>query len=237
MKTLTLDKNTREQAIDYANTDAEMHGHEKGSPQWKKAFKHYLSFSIGTMTVGRNPRRANPRDDLTWPDIFGSQGFVTKVASNFKGKRGERPSPTEIAERVKGAVTTLSYLYLNGIYGMKTTTDVSASGKIPAKDMSDLQFADGDAEVRNHDVIMNQLVMTLVETAVYEFLLPFFTMPKSDIDAILDQVTIENSQSNKKIDTAKLMAEFRTQMEKRVRQAIGSRLKNLSFKNLVLGKE
>jgi hypothetical protein len=239
-KVLHLDEHTKEQAIDYANAEADLHGFPVGSSKWKEAFRKHVGYAVGTMSLGRNPRGRNPRDEANWAEVFGASGFVGKVASNFKGKRGEKPSAKEIAERVKSAVSALVYLYMNGIYGIKTTTEVSTSGKIKNSEMSDLQLhgAEGeegitadDARAENIDVVFNQLAMTVVETAAYEFLLPFLTMPKSDVDAILDKISVEGTASSKD------MAKYRTETEARIKRAIGDKLKGLSFKKLVLGSD
>lgn len=240
MKKIFLDEYTKEAATDFANNEARMRGFEIGSPQWKTCFKKYLGFAVGTMTVGRNPIRRNPRDVGTWPDIFSATGFAGQVAKNYKGKEGEKVTLDEIQERIRSSVSALAYMYLNGIYGIKTTTQTSKSGKIPTSQMSDLQLhgageaASEDEKVtsqeENVSIAKNQLALTIVESAIYEFLLPFFTMGPDQVKKIVDGVKIEGKV------TAPGMADARTQTEKRIRKEIGDKLKNLRFDKLVIGE-
>ncbi|MCE5317777.1 MAG: hypothetical protein LLG04_10550 [Parachlamydia sp.] len=232
-----VDRLTVDQAIDYANREAKLNGFDRNSEAWQRAYQRSLRESVGTMTIGRNPFERNPRDENTWPEVFGENGFAGKVAYNYKGrtKSGTRYKKQEISERIKGAVSTLVYLYMNGIMQIKTSADTSASGKINATEMSDLQWrgssenmSRSEADEENKKVIMNQIVMTVVETAVYEFLLPFFTMPESEIRKITDKIEISGKPS------VKSLAEQRTALEKKLRQRIGDKLKKISFSKLVL---
>jgi len=51
-----VDKYTVEQAIDYANREAKLHGFDEYDDDWKKAYEHHLRKAISTMSLGRNPR-------------------------------------------------------------------------------------------------------------------------------------------------------------------------------------
>jgi hypothetical protein len=195
------------------------------------------------MSLGRNPRkkslkqRRNPRDLAAWPEVFGVNGFAGKVAANYKGKASERkPSLEDIQNRIKANGTSLAYMYLNGIYGTKTTTKERKQGKISASEMSDLQFrgseegvSKDEATAQNMDVLYEQLASTIIESAVYSFLMPFFTMPKDDVQAVLDAIRIEGKFNPAEIGKIKI------DLEAKIRKTIGDRLSDLSFKKLVLG--
>ena len=178
-----VDRLTVEQAIDYANREAKIKGFDKNSSKWQRAYQHSLNESLGTMTLGRNPF-SNPRDENTWPEIFGVDGFAGRVAEQYrsKSKSEEKVRRHEVAERIKSAVTTLTYLYANGIMEIKTSADSHMTGRMPNEDMADIQWRGSseneskeDVEEENMQVDLNQIALTVIETACYEFLLPFFT--------------------------------------------------------------
>lgn len=232
-----VDRLTVEQAIDYADREGRLKGFDRDSAKWKNAYHHSLNESVGTMTLGRNPFNRNPRDENTWPEIFGNDGFAGKVAYSYrsKPKSGERYRRQEIAERIKSAVSTLTYLYVNGVMKIKTSADSDVTGRMENQKMSDLQWRGSSedmtkdqAEEENRRVVMNQIVMTVVETACYEFLIPFFTMNESEVKKITDKIQISGKPSIKE------MGELRTDIEKKIRARIGNKLKNLSFSKLVL---
>lgn len=233
MKTVNIDEYTKDAAVKFADREAELKGFAKNGEEWKRAFKKYLGFAFSTISVGRNPRKAkNPRDMQTWPEIFSNDGFAGRVKSQYRGKDGERLELQEVQERIKSAVTALAYLYLNGVYGVRTTTKSSKSGKIDASQMSDLQLRDSHTagfEDTNIGIARNQLALTVIESGLYEFLLPFFNMPPEDIQDIVQSIKIEGKIS------APGVAQARTELEKSIRQKIGDRLKNLSLKKLLLG--
>ena len=93
-----------------------------------------------------------------------------------------------------GAPTFLPNYILNGkitgILEIKTTTTTSQSGEINTSEMSDLQLSEAGSDVRNHDVAMNQLMLTIVETICYESLIPFFTLKPQDVVDIKDKARI-----------------------------------------------
>jgi hypothetical protein len=225
---LKVDKFTIAQAIDYADREGMIQGFKKGSAEWNHAYNHHIKKALGTMTLGRNPFRGNPRDDANWPEVFGENGFAGEVARKYKGKGGEKFSRREIIERVKGNVTALSYLYVNGIMDIKTTTLRSQSGNIPESEMSDLQLRDQAYEKENEAVVRNQLILTIVETLCYESLIPFFTMPEKDVRAIADTVKITGKASVRE------MAEQRSVIEKKLRNRIAAKLRKVSFADLFL---
>ena len=231
-----VDRLTVEQAIDYANREAKIKGFDRNSAKWNTAYQHSLNESLGTMTLGRNPYR-NPRDENTWPEIFGVDGFAGRVAEQYRSKtKGEdKVRRHEVAERIKSAVTTLTYLYANGIMEIKTSADRHITGRMPNEDMSDIQWRGSsenttkeDAEEANMQVVLNQIALTVIETACYEFLLPFFTMPASDIKKITDKIEISGKPS------VRALSEKRAEIEKKLRARIGSRLKNISFAKMIL---
>ena len=225
---LKVDKFTIDEANDYADRQGMIEGFSRGSNEWHRAFNHQLKKAVGTMSLGRNPFRANPRDDSNWPEVFGDKGFAGIVARNYRGKAGEKVSKREIGERIKASVSALVYLYLNGILEIKTTTTTSQSGEINTSEMSDLQLSEAGSDVRNHDVAMNQLMLTIVETICYESLIPFFTLKPQDVVDIKDKARITGKIS------VKAMAEKRSEIEKELRSRIGSKLKKTDFGKLIL---
>lgn len=232
---IKIDRFTQDQAVDYANREAAIHGFDRSSEKWKNAYKKSVSESLETMTLGRNPFSRNPREEATWPEIFGNDGFCARVAFNYKGRDGEKVTRREIAERVKASIASLVYMYLNGVMNIKTTTKTSDSGKIPNSSMSDLQLQGSaedttleEAEIANMDVVMNQIILTVVETACFEFLLPFFVMKPDEIKSITSKIKVEGKPNVRGV------AKLRTDIEKRIRARIGDKLKKMSFADLVL---
>lgn len=219
---VTIDQHTKAQAIDYANAEADLHGFATNSPEWKAAYEKHIRWAVGTMSVGRNPYYKNPRDEANFKFVFGDNGFCARVAANYKAKRGDKPTKREIAERVKGSINTLVYLFLNGIMNIRTTTEVAESGKIDPSQMSDLQLREGDKE-KNKEVIDNQLIMTIVEVAAYEFMTPFFKMAANDIKDVLEGIQYQEVKS------AKDMADLRTRVEKELIGRIRSKMKNITL--------
>ena len=232
-----IDKFTHDQAQDYADREGMIKGFSKDSAKWKNAYNQALSESLETMSLGRNPYYRNPRDEATWPEVFGNDGFCAKVAFRYKGKEGDQVTKREISERVKASVTALVYLYLNGILNIKTTTATSETGFITHGKMSDLQmrgseenFSVDAADEENIAVVMNQIILTVVETACYEFLLPFFTMNPNDVQKIVSKIDIKGKANSRAI------AKVRTEVEKKLRERIGDKLKKISFADLILGE-
>ncbi len=233
MNKVNLDKYTIDAATDFANNEADIKGFEKNGSQWKSAFKKYLGFAYSTISVGRNPRSTkNPRDMQTWPEIFSGNGFAGNVVKGYRGKGDTKLSQSEVEERIKSSISALAYLYLNGIYGLRTTTKERKAGAISADEMSDLQLRNSHTdnfEDINIGIAKNQIALTVIESALYEFLLPFFTMSSDDVRDIVSGIRIEGKVS------APGIAQARTEVEKSIRQKIGDRLKSISFKKLLLG--
>lgn len=234
MKRLFLDEITKSEAMAFADREADLHGYARGSADWKRCFKKYLGEAAGGMTLGRNPRK-NPREIQNWPEIFGREGFAGEVAQNYKGQAVKGMSLEEVRSRIQGAVSNLVYMWLNGIYGIRTTTIGRQQGKIPAENMSDLQLRGSDegltkeeAIAQNKDVLYNQLAMTVIESAVLELLTPFFRMSKSDMDSILDGIAIQGEM------TPNDVAKVRDGVERKLRQIMGPKLRQVSVKKLVL---
>lgn len=244
MKKINLDPHTKEQANDYANMEAELQGFAVGSEKWKKSYKHFLGFALSTITLGRNPRGKslkNPRDLKIWPEIFGSSGFAGTVAKNFKTSNGTGIPLEEAQDRIKSAVTSLTYMYLNGVYDIRTTTKGRKQGLIKDDDMSDLQLRGKDTSdkglsseemtAENLDVLYNQLALTFVESAVMACLLPFFKMSKDDLQDLLDKGI--QAEDTSKISAAQV-AQARTELERRIRSVLDSKFANINIKDLIL---
>jgi len=239
MRRLHLDDITKDQATEYANNEADLKGFKVGSTKWKDAFKRHLSYAVSTMSLGRNPRttmKRNPRDMKVWPEIYGEDGFAGAVHKNFKTKSGERIPLNEARDRIKGCITNLTYMMVNAVYNIKTTTKGNRQGKIPEGDMSDLQLrgtsetVDGDEkDALNKDVLYNQLALTTVETICQMLLVPFFKMKQSDIQAILDSISVEG-----KINAKDIAAE-RTRLEAQLRRVMEEKLRDIDVRKIILG--
>lgn len=233
-----LDKYTKEQAMEYANNEAEISGFKVGSPHWKKVFEEYCKFATKTMSVGRNPR-GRPKIasiEKLYPQVFGANGFAGKIAGKYKSQVGQEVNLQAIQGRIMSSVSNLVKLFENGEMGTKNTTKGSAQGHIENSDMSELQLpnkpegmSDDEYNQDARDVIRHWLVRDLITNAVIESLTPFFNLTKKDVDDIMDlieaqEATIEEIKKGKR-------AEF----VKRLSAVIGPKIGQVSYRKLILG--
>lgn len=233
-----VDKYTKEQATEYANTEAEVRGFPVGSARWKDAFKDYLSFAVTTMSVGRNPRGAKYKVYTSlYPDIFGANGFAGKVEKNYRDQSGARGIPlNEVQNRVMSAVMNLAKLFENGILGTKNTTSGNRQGKIDNNQISELQLptkeqgeSDEAYEAKVEDVIRRWLTRDLITNAILESLAPFFSMTKADVDAVMDAIEAGNA-TLQDIHQGK-----RETFVKRLRAVVSPATARINYKKLIIG--
>lgn len=238
MSKIRLDETTKEMASEYANNEAELKGFKVGSSRWKDAFKHYCEFAAGTLAVGRNPSRRNPsdREKEFYQDVYGSGGFAGRVAPNVVTQEGTGISLTEAQNRISSSVNNLALLFQNGIMNVKTTTHGKSQGKIANSDMSELQFPNKedfpdqdqwDAAAR--DTIYNWFMGDLIRDAVLESLLPFFNLDKKDVEDILSAVNIEQA------DIQEMKSKGRAEFIRRLRTQAQPKMKDVSYKKIILG--
>jgi len=241
MKKVILDKYTESQAREYANIEADIHNFKIGGPQWKKAFKDYVSEAYSTMAVGRNPRVKGLKYKLAteaYPQVFGEEGFAGKVAANYIGDGGKKGVPISvIQDRILAAVGNLNRLHINGIMGIKTTTTTTKQGEIPTIEMSDLQLpkreefpSDEKYRVEMDRVIRNWYALDLVSNAILEGLHVFFTLSRADVEEILQSVTYQGSLQE-------AVSEGRVEFTRKLRELVKPKLAKLIYKKLLLGSD
>lgn len=230
MSTIKISKYTKDQAIEFANNEAEIHGFPIGSQKWKTAFKNYLAESYQTMAVGRNPRHGSHKYKAfisKYPEIFGSDGFAGSVAKSYRVSSGEKGLPIEeIQNRIMSTVMNLVKVFENGVMGTFNTTKGSKQGKIKNTEMSELQFpnknefsSEEEFEAAKKDVVYNWFQRDILVDSVLELLLPFFKMQKSEIEKILAAIklgdaSIEHAATSGREELIeKLRSVVRPQME------------------------
>jgi hypothetical protein len=237
-----IDKFTKAQAIEYANNEAELHGFKLSSDRWKKAFKHYLSFAIGTMSVGRNPREGHRYKALleVYPEIFGPKGFSARMAAGYTDQQGRKGSDEfqikAINDRIMSAVSNLMKLFENGGMGTRNTTKGNKPGKIPNSDMSQLQFpnkedfsSSEEYEAVVKDVLYNWLVRDLITDCILESLHMYWSLDQKDVEDIMGVVKFNEAT------VKEVMGEGREEFLKRLRAQVKPKLAALNYKKLVLG--
>lgn len=244
MNKLYIDEYTKAQATEYANNEARLGGFAEGSAQWKKAFKRYITYAVGAMSVGRNPGfKKNPnaryKPFITlYPEVFRESGFAGTAAKKYRQKDGSIGAPlSEMEGRIIGAITTLSKLFENVVLDVKTSTKGRKQGKILNEDMSDLQFPNREEfatkeehEAAVRDVLYQWMVRDLVTTAIIETLQPFWTMKKSDVEEIMLPV----DEALKKASVQTIIKSGREDFIRALRKAIGVKY-NLPFRKAVEG--
>lgn len=248
---MKLDPITKQQCIDYADTESDVRGFPRGSAKWKEAFKRAASEAIGTMSLGRNPR-SNPRTSALkayielYPDIFSSNGFAGKVARAYKGKQDKAVDLEEIQNRILSSVVNLSKLFENGIGNVKTTTRGTQQGKIANDAMSDYQFPNKPPGVDEKQwandirtIVFNWFLRDAVMNCILESLSMFWQMSKGDISDVMQIVEIkaltdkqaEGSESSKSLmeTVAENRKRWIVMLQGRVHPAAAA----LNFKKLV----
>lgn len=204
MTAIRVSKYTKDQAIEYANNEAEINGFPVGSAKWKNAFKQYLSESYGTMAVGRNPRHGSHKYKAfiaKYPEIFSEAGFAGSVAKGYHISSGDKGLPIEeVQNRIMSTVMNLVKVFENGVMGTFNTTKGSKQGKIKNTEMSELQFpnknefsSDDEFEAAKKDVIYNWFQRDVLVDAVLESLLPFFKLQKNEVEKILAAIKLGES--------------------------------------------
>ena len=253
---MELDKYTKIQATEYANNEAEIGGFKIGSPQWKTAFKTYLSFAHSTMSVGRNPRTLkNPSAAVAvkhYPEMFGEVGIAGRLAEKYQGPEGKLPL-SSIQNRILASVTNLVKLYENGILGVKTTTKGRKEGKIPNDDMSRMQLPErpkgmSDEEYNNlpqtKEVLRNWITRDLLTNLMIESITPVFMLTQKDIDAILSRlqwknVTVQNyshPQESTDFEGKKSMISYRDEFLNVLHGYMRKTLGAVNFRKLIIGE-
>ena len=236
-KTITLNKFTREQAVEYANNEADIRGFAKNSSKWQKAFNDYIAFAIPTMSVGRNPRSFRYKlNTVLYEDVFGEKGFAGTVAKNYKtNTSNERGVPlSEIQSRILSSVMNLTKLFENGIMGVRNI-GADKEGKVESKEMSELQFpnkedfsSEEEYEKVAKEVARKWIQRDLITNIIVESLMPFFTASKEDVDEILSSIEID------KADVKQIMGGRRADFTKRLRAVVKPKLAKLSYRDLIL---
>lgn len=238
-----LDKITEEEAVDYANREADLNGFPRGSERWEKAVKDAVGFAFGTMSVGRNPRRSNPFNYETlvslYPDVFSDSGFAGKIKKHFKAKSGESaPTLQTIQNRLLSAFGNLAKLFENGALNMKTTAKARSEGKIPNSEMSDFQFPNKEdfdsKEAYNsavQKVVKQWFINDLITNVIIESLTPFFNLTETDVDQIMSAVTIEDGNIKELATTG------RKEFVKRLRAQVRHEFQKINYRNMILGNK
>lgn len=230
MRKIHLDKFTKEQAIEYANTEAEIQGFAVDSIRWKNAFKHYLSFAVGTMSLGRNPRGTAKTTKLSklFPEVLSKDGFAGRISKNS--------SLEAIQNRIMSSVTNLVKLFESNELEMKTTTTGHQQGHIENSDMSAFQLpnrtkdmSDEEYERLEKQVIRNWMVRDLLTSAVLESLMPFFTMTKADVDQIMGLINVDDATLQD------IQKGSREEFIKKLRAVIDPKVKQINIKKIILG--
>ena len=238
MQKITLDKFTKEQATDYANTEAEIHGFEIGSDRWRKSFKEYVGFAVGTMSLGRNPRVSHYKvyTEL-YPEIF--KDFAGAAAKNYSRQDGGKEvKVTDIQNRILSSVVNLMKLFENGILGVKNTTTGNDQGQIDNSKISDLQFpirggADSDEEYDAvvKDVVYNWFVRDLITNCILESLTMFWKLTPNDVEEIMAGIHVEADEKN-----LQKVSEGRKQLIKRLRSDVKPSVSKLNYKKIIFGE-
>lgn len=212
---IKVSKYTLEQAKEYANIEAEIHGFKENSPKWKNAVKEYIHESYHTMAIGRNPRPGSHKYKAfveKYPEIFALNGFAGKVAGNYRTTSGHTGIPIEeVQNRIMSAVMNIVKLFENGIMGTKTTTKGRKQGKIQNQDMSDLQMpnrnefqSDEEFEGAKKDVVYAWFQRDILIDGVLEMLLPFLSMDSQDVDRILGAINLGETSPDEAMGAGRL---------------------------------
>lgn len=199
MSELKINENTKDQAIEYADNEAEIQGFKRGSPKWQNMVAKYIEFAIGTMAVGRNPRGYRYKIYTTlYPEVFSSSGWAGQVAKNYATQEKEPGVPVkEIENRILAALTNISKMFENGILNLRTTTIGNAQGKIDVLNVSDFQFPEkgsmSDTAYKEavQDVLKAWVTRDLSITILLECLKPFMKLTDSDFQRIADKINLD----------------------------------------------
>lgn len=239
MSKVFMDKYTKEQAMEYANNEAESRGFKAGSDKWKDAFKEYLSFAFSTMSVGRNPRGDHKYKVMIelYPEIFGDRGFAGKVAPNYLTQEGRRGVPLEVVQdRILSSVNNLMKLFENAALGVKNTTTGNKPGEIPNSDMSELQFPKRESGMSDEEysliadaVVRHWLVRDIITNSILESLAPFFRLSSADINDIMSGI------KSRGVSVEDAMGEGREDLVKTLRAQVKPKVDQINYKKLVKG--
>lgn len=233
-----LDQFTKDQATEFADTEAELKGFPRGGERWKNAFKHYLTFAMGTMSVGRNPRGGHRYKVIVeeYPQVFGAEGFAGRMLKNMQVAEGNQKSLEAVRARILSSVHNLMKLFEAGGLGIKNTTSTDKQGKIQNSEMSELQFPNKEEystkeeyESAVKDIVYNWFVRDMVTNCILESLTMFWTLSEQDVADIMDAVTINDA------NLKEIMGEGRAEFIRRLKAQVEPRIKSLNYKKLVLG--
>ena len=236
-----LDKHTKDQAIEFANNEAEIVGFPINGPKWKESYESYLKFAKGTMSVGRNPRfMPNPSVQSMkqfFPEVLGESGAAGEIARNYQG------GPTSIdaiQQRILASATNMVKLFENGkgkkVRGKRTT------GKVENSEMSDFQLpkrlqgeSEEDYKLKTEKVLRAWVKRDLLIGLFIESLVPFFSLTNDDMEKILDLLPIKDTTVAAYQAGGKDSPRY--QLLTNLHGAIGERMKNISFRKMILGSQ
>lgn len=242
MQPVKVSKYTQNQAKEYADTEAEIHGFPVGGARWQTAFKKYLSESFSSMAVGRNPRVNSHQYRafiVKYPEIFGEEGFAGKVAKNYISSSGEKGIPlVEVQNRIMSTVMNVVKIFENGIMNVKTTTKGRKQGKISSEEMSDFQMpnredfkSDDEFKAAKKDVVYNWLQRDILVDAFLELLMPFFKLDEPSVERIMSKITIEDDGGK---ETA--IGENRILLIDTLRKIVKPQVDQISYVDMLLKK-
>ena len=174
-----------------------------------------------------------------WPEIFGESGFAGVVASNYRGKEGQKITIVEARHRLMAVINNLVYMTMNGVLGKKTEAGVRRDGKISNKDMSDLQLrgssdqpgeSKDDIRTENIAVAYNLMVQTMVETVLLEIMSFYFKMSKDDLNKLADSLKIEGNPNAREVQL------WRSRLERKIKQVMKPQLAEIDFLKMFVEK-
>lgn len=195
---MALDKYTKDQAIEYADNEAEVHGYDRNNPRWKKEFDEYCNFAVGTMSVGRNPRNLrNPTVASIipyFPEIFAENGVAGQFSKHWPG--GRIPSST-VSTRIMTACTNIVKLFEAGRMGKKVKA-AGRPGLIDDSEMSAFQLPKkgvGETKeqyaLKSREVLKQWITRDLLTALFLESIMPFLTMTRDDVEQIYNFIDRE----------------------------------------------
>lgn len=229
MKTVHIDDATKEQALEYANTQADLQGIERGSAQWKKFLEKYLGFAYSTMSVGRNPRATSREqiDQLTelYPTIFDEKiGFLGRISKSREEYQAN-------SSRLIAAVKNITYLIVENVAGVKSDKK-EAGMQFPQKgSMPEDRYNEVVA-----DVIQNWVLFDIVEGSVYNALSVPLGFRKSDLDFIKDKFIISEIDT-KKPGFLKTINSVRFSLMKMIQNKVGKAFASIDYLETLAKRE
>lgn len=235
-----VDKNTKDQAIEFANNEAEIVGYPINGPKWKAAYESYLKFAKGTMSVGRNNPRfmSNPSVHSMkqfFPEILSESGAAGEIARNYQG------GPTSIdaiQQRILASATNMVKLFENGkgnkVRGKRTT------GKVDNSEMSEFQLpkrlageTDEEYKVKSMKVLRAWVKRDLLIGLFIESMIPFFSLTNDDMEKLLNLLPIKDETLASYQAGGKDSPRY--QLLTNLHGALGEKMKNISFRKMLLG--